>query len=401
MCLMKRIIIIVLLVSAFSIHSSAQKWVEVGTGTNALNANDHISCIQLDQSGNIYATGSFTDSIWYYVAKWNGKNWNELGNLTTVFDQHYGINNLLVDSAGHVCISGTGVYYDLVEWTGSSWEGLHLAGSIPNTGTYRVIDSIGITNPIHYSSVQRKTNVGWIEINSNHNALNLINPITSTANDDKGNSYAICYFNYYNNYGAKASYVGKWNGSSWDELGAGTNSLNANNRILSIAADNYGNVYAAGNFTDSSGYAYVAKWNGTSWNILGSGLNTLVDMGQFYSLAVDKAGTLFATGDFIDDHLKYYVATWEPGNAVTTSNIFPVDVNTLSIYPNPGNGLVQIKSPEDVQLQAYNLLGESITSQSIYKGTTTVDLSNIASGMYWLVFSGQNVSYEPVKWIKE
>jgi hypothetical protein len=42
-------------------------------------------------------------------------------------------------------------------------------------------------------------------------------------------------------------------------LGGGSNALNANSGIYSICADGKENIYAAGWFTDPSGFRYVIK----------------------------------------------------------------------------------------------------------------------------------------------
>ena len=57
------------------------------------------------------------------------------------------------------------------------------------------------------------------------------------------------------------SRVAKWDGSNWTEVGLATGGLQANSTIVSVISDASGNLYAAGYFTNSDGYAYVAKWD--------------------------------------------------------------------------------------------------------------------------------------------
>ena len=75
------------------------------------------------------------------------------------------------------------------------------------------------------------------------------------------------------------SYVGKWDGTKWIELG-GYNSLYAANiygEINSICTDLLGNVYAAGTLSQNQwgGPYVVMKWDGSTWSELGgpNGLN--------------------------------------------------------------------------------------------------------------------------------
>jgi hypothetical protein len=61
----------------------ARNWRPLGTGINRLNANSNIYAVCSDKNNNIYAAGTFTNSLWpsagyRYVAKWNGVNWAEL-----------------------------------------------------------------------------------------------------------------------------------------------------------------------------------------------------------------------------------------------------------------------------------------------------------------------------------
>ena len=55
------------------------QWAELG-GVNTSTFNGAINCLTKDASGNMYAAGYFTNASGkYYVAKWNGSAWSELG----------------------------------------------------------------------------------------------------------------------------------------------------------------------------------------------------------------------------------------------------------------------------------------------------------------------------------
>jgi hypothetical protein len=95
--------------------------------------------------------------------------------------------------------------------------------------------------------------------------------------------------------------------AGWSKVG----DLNANDMIWSLASDGSGNIYAAGNFTNASGYHYVAKWNSTSWSELGS----LKANGGIYAITTDARGNVYATGEFSNgataDGGNKYVAQWD------------------------------------------------------------------------------------------
>lgn len=61
--------------------------------------------------------------------------------------------------------------------------------------------------------------------------------------------------------GVSANHIAKWNGTSWQPLGAGLNG-----KVNALMVYN-GNLYAGGEFTMSGSTTvnYIAKWNGTQW----------------------------------------------------------------------------------------------------------------------------------------
>lgn len=131
--------------------------------------------------------------------------------------------------------------------------------------------------------------------------------INTLCTDPAGNLYAAGQFLD----AGQNQYVSKWNGTTWSELGTGSNALSANGDIYSICSDPSGNIYAAGHFT-SSNQGYVAKWNGTGWSQLGSGFGaTLVQ--DIMSIASDASGNIYAAGDIAflsGSSITYEVMKW-------------------------------------------------------------------------------------------
>ena len=157
----------------------------------------------------------------------------------------------------------------------------------------------------------------WIELGNPSNVIlenKVVNgsstsQINTIAIDNSGNVYAAGTFADSNGY----AYVNKWNLNNYTsnvELGTGSNSLKANGLINKIVVDNSGNVYAAGNFTNSSNSYYVAKWNGSNWSELG-GNNSLKANNSINSIIIDNSGNLYVVGNFTDSNGKYYVAKWD------------------------------------------------------------------------------------------
>jgi hypothetical protein len=93
---------------------------------------------------------------------------------------------------------------------------------------------------------------------------------------------------------ASVKRVANWDGSTWQPLGLGINSV-----VYTLAISG-ADVYAGGGFlmATNTGGAYVSarrvtKWDGSAWEPLGSGLNNSV-----LALAADSAGHLFLGGNF-------------------------------------------------------------------------------------------------------
>jgi hypothetical protein len=106
---------------------------------------------------------------------------------------------------------------------------------------------------------------------------------------------------------ATMSYIAKWDGSAFSNLGSGAN---GNVKTLLVTPD--GDLYAGGAFTSMGGVANtnrVARWDGSAWNALGTGGN-----GDVEALAYGSAeDVVYIGGAFttIDGSARPRIARWE------------------------------------------------------------------------------------------
>lgn len=65
---------------------------------------------------------------------------------------------------------------------------------------------------------------------------------------------------------------------------------------------------------------------------------------------------------------------------------------TISLYPNPTNGIVNIENAEGFQMEVYNILGKAILSKANIAKQETIDLTNLTSGVYYVKLQKENTT---------
>ena len=455
---MKKILLLSLIISSLPVGAQTGSWSELGSG---IGKQGEISTIAIDDTGYVYANG-VNSSGNNFVAKWNGSTWSELGGSNS-FTALMGITpnvgiggdieSIVTDNSGNLYAAGniTEIHPFISKWNGSKWSKVQTGNdtlplnvvanlAIDNSGNLYAAGAKAIGN--FYSIVKWNGSI-WSTL------LNADSTIKYIVADNSGNLYAAGGLSDAN----KKYYVAKWNGSTWSELGTGANALNANGRINALTLDNSGNLYAAGNFTDANGVYYIAKWNGTTWSELGTGANALNSdglgtNGAVYALATDKSGNVYmgglydysnknvwqwngtnwnqlgkvknglyalnpilaiavdpsenvyAGGSFQDGYSYFEVEKWTATN-VSTASLAPQQQSPIAVYPNPGHDQVCVQAPEAGQLTVYSVSGQAIASRAVSIGNSYLDLGELTTGMYTLVFTGQSNTYTPIKWVKE
>lgn len=159
--------------------------------------------------------------------------------------------------------------------------------------------------------------------------------------------------------GSSAANIAKWNGTSWDSLGAGING-----QIKAMAIYN-GELYAGGHFTLAGGTSAnnIAKWNGSIWTSVGAGLNI---SGYVESLVAN-------------DSILYV-----GGYSITTAGGIPVSNiakwNGIN-WSNLGTGITPIGG----DVAALEIYGNEVYAAGGFTGAGGVSVSNIAkwNGTNW------------------
>lgn len=67
------------------------------------------------------------------------------------------------------------------------------------------------------------------------------------------------------------------------------------------------------------------------------------------------------------------------------------DLDKVSVFPNPGKNVMNVElsslKAEALQLEVFNVLGDKVLSRTISRASSSVDISQLTSGLYLVRFS--------------
>ena len=111
-------------------------------------------------------------------------------------------------------------------------------------------------------------------------------------------------------------------------------------------------------------------------------------------VALDHNGGLY-----IADENNYRIRKTSITLAVPTINI--AAIGNVYIYPNPTTGTVNIANAANCRITINDVLGKEVLQASIASAKATLDISNLASGVYILQATNNNGESKTMKIIKE
>lgn len=300
---------------------NGSNWSAIGNGS----AN-WVMTLAFDTAGNLYRGGGH-DSLGE-LAKWDGSGWT---NITTGISSS--INAIAFDSnntlyVGGIFTSASGIAASsLATLSNSIWHAIDVGF------TYEVKALLKNSSQEIYAvqggKLSKFVSNQWQDIGGNITASSTA--IYAAVIDANDNIYVGGQF--YSAAGVPVNSIAKWNGTAWSALGGGVSG--GTPRILALVVDASGNVYAGGMFSSADGVAntaYIAKWNGTSWESLGAGVNNRVK-----ALAVDKDGNVYAGGSFTTAGgiAANGIAKWDGSSWQAISNeILAYSVTAITVDKN-------------------------------------------------------------------
>ncbi|WP_226163450.1 hypothetical protein [Hymenobacter terricola] len=336
-------------------------WSALGAGVGTGAGGGTVYTLAVAGNGDVYVGGAFSQADGVAansVAKWNGTAWSALGTglANGVSGAVYALavaGNGDVYAGGTLTMAGGVAASRVAKWNGTAWSplGAGVGSSVNNSvsalavagnGDVYVGGQFTMAGGVAANSVAKWNGTTWNPLGAglSGGAPGRFVNIYGLAVAGNGDVYAGGDFTQTGSF--SASYVAKWNGTAWSALGTGAgNGLNG--IVYAVAVAGNGDVYAGGQFTMAGGVAanYVAKWNGTTWSPLGAGLSSANSYGYVYTLAVAGNGDVYAGGQFTmaggvaaNYVAKWNGTTWSPlGAGLSSANSYGY-VYTLAVAGN-------------------------------------------------------------------
>jgi len=336
------------------------EWLPVGN----IGVNNRVDKMAIDNSGNIYVIGYFTDvTNKYFVMKWNGTTWSPLGTLksTTVFkDIITDGTNIYV--AGVFTNPNNGETCYVNKWNGTNWT------VMPDTNFNGAVNSLDldennnlvvageIKNALNYYGVFRLANGISTEIGKIRSAS-----IIRKAAYNKANGQVLASITTTDAYAEPAFYYNPSN-NTWT-------AISTNGFISEFQKTNYFiapsvNSVSVGN--TSAGTTTIIGEPPISNHNLNKTSSCKFD-GFGYAVCATTEGKVF----------RYSQKIYTPlATSETTAK------SKITIYPNPSTGIVNISNKEKISsLEVYDAAGKLLQKAQPNIDKTQIDLSG-KKGVY-------------------
>ena len=328
-------------------HLKDGEWVPVGPGTSGsvqtLKHFDDGSGPALFVGGGFFEAGGMPANR---VAKWDGNSWSPLGDgvddtvmTMCVFDDGAGDGPLLY-AGGAFKHSGDTSMYCIAKWDGKNWNALgqNINQYSQSVRTMIVFDDgtgygdalyvggdffIGL-NTGEFINIARWDGSQWSQVGAGSNSI-----VYAFAIYDDGSGPALYASGQFPNTDGIYVYgLGRWDGEDWSIVPGGEISNGSDFiTIFTLQVFNDGlsdrpALYVGGRFNmiGSTAANQIARWHGKTWSALGSGLESIPQVDPYaFSMAVfDDGGpqgeSLYVTGSFLlaDGNSSNNYAQWIP-----------------------------------------------------------------------------------------
>lgn len=356
-------------------------------GNSWAESNKGIPCTDV-RALAIYGSTIFggTSAYGLFKSSDQGLSWDAVG--AGVLDE-LEINALVVSGTDIFAGTPIGIYKSTD--AGNTWNQCLSAGSIVSFA----LNGTDIYAADYYGSIYISADHGliWAQRTNGLPAINI-------------SSVAVLGSSIYAGTEGGGVYISADNGNYWQPSNEGLTNM----YVTSLAL--MGNRIYAGTF---GGGLYVSENGGSSWNSIFYGYairevaifgpNIFIgtrDDGTFYSTDQGNSWTYiryneglgwFNVLSFAFNGKDVYAGTEGGGVFINQSLLTGINENTPNqqvrwfIYPNPAIQNITIQSykgPEDAYLSLFNIHGQRVLGQTLTDTSTSVDISMLPSGMYFI-----------------
>lgn len=283
------------------------RWNTLAGGVTSPNVSE-VRDIAFDNVGNVYVGGAFAGAGGVSsrnIIMWNGTSWQAMGAGTDLSSGPFDLlwhptYGLLMGGDFTITVSGT-TWYNLAQWQSGAWG--RIGGTFAN-GTVRAMAVLSTGDLVITGDFSGTPNSCMTYARWNGTTWNCFAEITSGAAsslvaDNSGNLYAGGDFTQTFPSSTPMRHVAKWNGSAWTEMGAVSTGLIAGPSELAWIG---GTLTAGMSILRISGFSYtqagaVQQWNGSGWTSLGGEFDNGV-----LALAATPSGGVLAGGLFTSNN---------------------------------------------------------------------------------------------------
>lgn len=423
-----------------TISINAQQWENVGPATTVSNGGSSYNNLAIDATGNYYLSYYDTSVSKGTVQKFDGTSWSFLGGNPGITTGAALYNSLTLDVLGNVYYTNQGTGLEIRRYSNNAWTAL--ASATTNTVNYHASATSPSNNALFtYSSdnsgtVRRLTNGSWEQVGNTgfSNGASFAEMVIGTNNKVYTCNVSSGVRVYEISTSATSNDTWALTGGAYVD----TSSSSGEQYTSDIAIDSNNNLYVAYISNSTNGRKInVKKFDGTSWTQVGNA-NFSAKAVQHLAIAVSSSGSPYVVasqwdssdgnhlrntvykydstlntwssfgGDFVSDGQaiyndlivdntnNYLVLTYSQSGtkvkrmALAANQLSTQDItkNNIEIYPNPTNGIVNIKGDLKVKsVEIANTVGQLL---SIKSENQQIDITSYPKGIYFVKINMEN-----------
>ena len=140
-------------------------------------------------------------------------------------------------------------------------------------------------------------------------------------------------------------------------------------------------------FGDSNNIPFaIARLDGSTWTNIYTAANSPIDFSKYRGMEIDTNGNIW-----VAENTKLHVWGTQTPQWLSVNEQHSLDV---AVYPNPAQDVLTIDLPSAAlaRIQIQNELGQTLTTVTVESEQAQLDVSDLASGVYYVIIRSENGS---------